>query len=584
MSWWSSSVSLPLASTGEGTEDGSASEAGADDIRSQLDRILRSPDFDVTERSRKFLTYVVEEAIAGRADRIKAYAIATDVFGRDASFDAHSDPVVRIEAGHLRRALNLYYVTGGMSDPLIISIPKGSYVPKFDARPTARMASPSVAPSLWPRAAGVVIASVLALALFTWLAVDWTRSAAVQAPALPRLTVMPFDDLTDVGNSKAIARGLTREIIGQLAKFKDIVTIEGDPQGAPAGSTPEGSRYILAGDINLADNQFHVRARVLTRGENSVIWANSYEGDLQASKLIGIEAEIARQVATALGQPYGVIYQADASRRQDNAPDDWQAYACTLSYYAYRASLDAKTHPAVRKCLEDAVQRFPNYATAWALLSQTYVDEIRFRYPIEPSSSPASIDRALEAARRAVELDPENIRALQAEMFALFFHGEFAAALKVGEQAFRLNPNDTELVGEYGFRLALAGEWTRGCAMIEGARQRNPGPLAYYEAALALCAYFRSDFNEAEMWITKTPAPGNPNYHIIAAAIYGESGQTEKAAREREWLQAHVPKLLANLRPEIAIRVVRPEDVEHLMQSLRKAGIAPPSSESPISN
>jgi TolB-like protein len=584
MEWWRGPAASSPVAAGEGTEDGSASEAGAEDIRAQLHRILRSPDFDVTERSRKFLTYVVEEAIAGRADRIKAYAIATDVFGRDASFDAHSDPVVRIEAGHLRRALNLYYVTGGMSDPLIISIPKGSYVPKFDARPTARMARPSVAPSLWPRAAAVVIASVLALALFTWLAVDWTRSAAVQTPALPRLTVMPFDDLTDVGNSKAIARGLTREIIGQLAKFKDIVTIEGDPQGAEAGSTPEGSRYILAGDVNMADNQFHVRARVLTRAENSVIWANSYEGDLQASKLIGIEAVIARQVATALGQPYGVIYQADASRRQDNAPDDWQAYACTLSYYAYRASLDAKTHPAVRKCLEDAVRRFPNYATAWALLSQTYVDEIRFRYPIEPSSSPASIDRALDAARRAVELDPENIRALQAEMFALFFHGEFAAALKVGEQAFRLNPNDTELVGEYGFRLALAGEWTRGCAMIEGARQRNPGPLAYYEAALALCSYFRGDFNEAEMWITKTPAPGNPNYHIIAAAIYGESGQTEKAAREREWLQAHVPKLLANLRPEIAIRVVRPEDVEHLMQSLRKAGIAPPSSESPISN
>lgn len=583
MSWWRSSAASPLASAREGVETDSANEVGADDIRAQLHRILRSPDFDVTERSRKFLNYVVEEAIAGRADRIKAYAIATDVFGRDASFDAHSDPVVRIEAGHLRRALNLYYVTGGMADPLIISIPKGSYVPKFDMRQTAPMARPGV-PSRWKRVAPVAIASVLALALFTWMAVGWTGRAAVEAPALPRLTVLSFDDLTDAGNSKAIARGLTREIIGQLAKFKDIVTIEGDPQGEAAGSTPERSRYVLAGDVNMADSQFHVRARVLTRADNSVIWASSYEGDLQASKLIGIEADIARQVATALGQPYGVIYQADASRRQDNAPDDWQAYACTLSYYAYRASLDAKIHPAVRKCLEDAVRRFPNYATAWALLSQTYVDEIRFRYPIEPSSSPASIDRALDAARRAVELDPENIRALQAEMFALFFHGEFAAALKVGEQAFRLNPNDTELVGEYGFRLALAGEWTRGCAMIEGARERNPGPLAYYESALALCSYFRGDFRDAEMWITKTPASGNANYHIIAAAIYGESGQIEKAGREREWLEAHVPKLLANLRPEIAIRVVRAEDIDHLMQSLRKAGIEPPESESPVAN
>ena len=197
-----------------------------------------------------------------------------------------------------------------------------------------------------------------------------------------------------------------------------------------------------------------------------MIWANSYDGDLQASKVIAAEADVARDVATALAQPYGVIFQADASRQPQDAPDDWQAYSCTLSYYAYRARLDAQTHPTVRKCLE-AVSRFPNYATAWALLSQTYVDEVRFRYPIDPTSSPASIDRALVAARRAVELDPENIRALQAEMFALFFHGDVQAAPKVGELAFKINPNDTELAGEYGYRLALSGDWSRGCTMME---------------------------------------------------------------------------------------------------------------------
>lgn len=584
---WSKSAASPLASASDRPEVDSADATNADEVRAQLDRIMRSRDFDVTERSRKFLAYVVEEVIAGRADRIKAYAIATDVFGRDASFDAHSDPVVRIEAGHLRRALNLYYVTGGASDPLVISIPKGSYVPKFETRLTAPAAEPNRQSLPWRRVVPVVLVSMLALVgVIAWLTIDWTWSKTVQTPSLPRLTVLSFDDLTDSGNSKAIARGLTREIIGQLAKFKDIVTIEGEPQG---GTTPSGSghsHYVLSGDVNMADDAFHVRARVLARADNAVIWANSYDGDLRASKLIAIEADIARQVATALGQPYGVIYHADASRGPSSAgsaPDDWQAYACTLAYYAYRASLDAKTHPSVRKCLEDAVRRFPDYATAWALLSQTYIDEIRFRYPIEPSSSPASIDRALDAARRAVELDPENIRALQAEMFALFFHGEFAAALKVGEQAYRINPNDTELVGEYGFRLALSGDWTRGCALIEEARQRNPGPLAYYEAALALCSYFRGNYADAEMWITKTPAPENPNYHLIAAAIYGESGQEAKAARERDWLRAHVPKLLANLRPEIAIRVVRAEDVDHLMGSLRKAGIAPPGND-PVSN
>ena len=104
-------------------------------VRSQLVRILTSSDFETTERGRKFLAYVVEETLGRRADRIKAYSIATEVFGRDASFDSHSDPIVRIEAGHLRRALDRYYLTDGKADPIVITIPKGHYVPVFSERP-----------------------------------------------------------------------------------------------------------------------------------------------------------------------------------------------------------------------------------------------------------------------------------------------------------------------------------------------------------------------------------------------------------------------------------------------------------------
>ena len=101
------------------------------EIRAQLERILASPDFNVPERARTFLKYVVTETLSGRADRIKAYSIAVEVFGRDASFDPQSDPVVRIEAGRVRRALERYYLTAGSSDPIAITIPKGSYVPAF---------------------------------------------------------------------------------------------------------------------------------------------------------------------------------------------------------------------------------------------------------------------------------------------------------------------------------------------------------------------------------------------------------------------------------------------------------------------
>jgi TolB-like protein len=546
-------------------------------VRTQLEHILKSWEFNATDRSRKFLAHVVEETLGGRADRIKAYSIATDVFGRDASFDPRSDPIVRVEAGYLRRALEHYYLAAGRADPVIITIPTGSYVPIFEARQSAVVVAPDqVLRSRHTLA--IAIAAMGALVLAAWLGFERIPGIRSQNPDIPRLLVRPFDDLSNSESSQLITRGLTEEIIGEIAKFKEIVTVEGSPDEnelrLPANA---GIRYALAGGVSIDDDRIRLRARVLSLANGDVIWANSYDGDLRASKLIEIEDEIARQVVTVLGQPYGVIFQADASRKPRHPPDDWRAYACTLSYYAYRVTLDAKTHPAVRRCLEEAVSRFPSYATAWALLSQTYIDEMRFRYPVDPSSSPASIDRALAAARRAVELDPENVRAREAEMFALYFNGQIEAALKIGEQALNTNPNDTELIGEYGFRLALSGNWTRGCAMLEQVREQNPGPLAYYEAGLALCSYFRSDYREAAMWIEKTAAPGNPNYHLIAAAIFGEGGQTADANRERDWLMAYAPKNVANFRSDMAMRFARPEDVDRLIGSLRKAGLPIPA-------
>lgn len=576
----------------EGQEPLAAREAAvansipAEDCREQLARIFRGQA--ISDRGRRFLSYVVEETLAGRSDRIKAYSIATEVFGRDASFDPQSDAIVRIEAGNLRRALERYYLTEGQSDPVVISIPKGRYVPSFTMRdPTPASQSEAVvieddtkptrlSGATWKMRSLALVAAA-AIVILAMLGSRLSNKDRDTEPAIPRLLVVPFEDLSATPNS-AVARGLTQEVVNQIAKFRDIVVVESDTVGqvaanAAASASGKDVRFALAGSFELGGDRLRLQARVVNRNDGSILWANTYEGDLKVTDLVKMEVDIARQVATTIAQPYGVIFQADASRHIENPPDDWKAYSCTLAYYQYRANLDAKTHPAIRKCLEDAVARFPNYATAWALLSQTYIDEIRFRYPVEPSSSPASIERALAAARRAVELDPQNVRALQAEMFALSFSNEIEAALKIGKQALATNPNDTELMGEYGFRLAMSGGWDTGCSLVSEARDRNPGPLAYYEAALALCAYFRGDYQQASMWIRKTTARDNPNYHLIAAAIYGEGGYSADAEREREWISTNIPGLVPNLRKEAAARFARPEDVEKFVASLRKAGL-----------
>ena len=556
--------------------------------REALERLLRDPNFAATDRDKKFLAYVVEESLAGRADRIKAYSVAVEVFGRDATFDPQTDPIVRVQAGHLRRAIDRYYQGPGLSETVVISIPKGGYAPNFTLRlrpeggepdPPAPMVA--TAPEDRARTSFVSIkAALLAVAVIAaisgaWFAARLGVRTISASPDIPRVLVQPLESSGSVA-SEPIARGLTHEIVGQLAKFKDIVVIEPDARsGAPSGGATGPSpspRYALAGAIDVAENSLRLQMRLLDALDGRVLWADSYYTDPKAAELQKVESELAGKVASVLAQPYGVIFHADATRHVDTPPDDWEAYSCTLQYYSYRASLDPAKRPAMRQCLERAVERFPQYATAWALLSQIEIDEYRFKLLPDPSSD-SSLARAQAAARRAVELDPQNVRGLQAEMFALYFKKEFEAALKVGEQALTINPNDTELMGEYGYRLALSGDWDRGCAFVERAHERNPNPAAYYESALALCAYMRGDYKSASIWIKKTPLRANPAYHLIAALIFAESGLAADAEAEGRWLMENVPDHLKDLRQWVASRVVRSQDIDRFVASFKKAGI-----------
>ncbi len=250
-------------------------------------------------------------------------------------------------------------------------------------------------------------------------------------PNVPKLVVDPFVDLSGTERSAIIARGLTDEVIGQLAKFKEIVVIAGRSSSV-SSEVPalENDRlpYVLEGRVRVEGEKLRISARLLDRTDGSVIWTNHYDKIVQVRNLLELEADIAQGVATALAQPYGIIFQTDASRLSQSPPDDWEAYACTLAYYGYRARLEPHTHASVQSCLKRAVERFPGYATAWALLSLTYLDELRFRYRLN-SPSPTSLDRAAVASRRAVELDPQNVRALQSAMLVYFFRGDVDAAL-----------------------------------------------------------------------------------------------------------------------------------------------------------
>ena len=146
-------------------------------ILEQLERMLASDTFAGAERSRALLRFLVGQALENQSDRLKEYTIGSEALGRGESFDPRTDPIVRAEASRLRNRLEKFYATSGVADTVLITLPKGSYVPQFEFRTAsggtltdagetgARRASIWVARLVWFAigvvAAGVVLGSVL---------------------------------------------------------------------------------------------------------------------------------------------------------------------------------------------------------------------------------------------------------------------------------------------------------------------------------------------------------------------------------------------------------------------------------------
>ena len=117
-------------------------------IRRHLSWVLENPSFSKSRRSQSFLRYIVEEALAGRAENIKERNIGVDVFGKSVDFDPQEESVVRVAAGEVRRRLQDAY-EGGSRDGVRIELPVGCYSPKFNIAKTSTEA-PMVTGALAP--------------------------------------------------------------------------------------------------------------------------------------------------------------------------------------------------------------------------------------------------------------------------------------------------------------------------------------------------------------------------------------------------------------------------------------------------
>jgi adenylate cyclase len=589
-------------------------EVAPEAAREVLERVLASPEFDASERNRRFLRYVVEEALAGRGDRIKAYAIATTVFGRDDGFDPQTDPIVRIEASRLRRSLERYYLLAGRDDPIRMHIAKGGYAPTFHrqtaagtppaAEPAAAAEPPlpeprSAFPAGWPRFARPSPRALLpGVAVFAALGLGWLVAVAAglwpgaSAPASdpasrvaaarlgPSILVRPFEDDGVEPAFAALTQGLTREVLGSLTRFGELFVFGPETAfhsrataGAREPAAEIGVDYLLTGAVSASPVGVRVTASLIEARSGRYLWSGRFEGDPVPAAIIDMRDDLADRVARELAQPYGIIFGDMARRIDGKPPESYASYECVLAFYRYWRTYDAALYGPVRACLERAIVVDPGYATAHASLAIVYADAWRFDHGSGPSASDP-LARALELAHHAVELAPNATLGYHALHLVYWLMNDVERSLNAAELGLALNPHDTALMADLGQRYSLTGRWDEGLPLVRMAYARNPAQSGQYRISLFLHHYIEGRHQEALAEARDVDAPGIIYNHIALAMAYGRLGRMREAAAEVDRILAIDPAYGVHVVADLEKRNLHPDLIEAVVDGLESAGLA----------
>jgi len=512
-------------------------------IRQQLDRILRSGAFLHSRRRQRFLEFLVNETLAGRGERLKGYNIALEVFDRPETFDPVVDPLVRTEAARLREKLREYYDTEGQSDPIRIDVPKGTYTPQIKFRQAAKPNDVVVPQShssktrsrYW--AVGIISVFALLLAGFTawrW----WTPSAPLSEKA--SVAVLPFENIGNDPKWDRFADGVTEDIVTDLSHSKDLLVVarnstevyRGKPADIRTVGRDLGVRYVLEGSIQPSGDQIRVTAQLIDTTTGGHVWSDRY--DRAATDLFTVQNDVTGKIAATLTGYEGAVAAAERSLLRRKPPSDLTAYEFYL--LGMEAKHGGGSGGVTKEGLEKAETLFRKALEIDPELARAYVGLVWVQFYLIDLGLAASIDEPLskmmEAAEKAVQLDPNDGETHLVLGTAYAYHGKREHALAEFAKAETLAPSNADLLLILAWSLPQFGQSPQAVSLADRALKLNPHYPDWYNQGLSLAFYFGEQYDRSIKYrlLVKEFHALDYAFLAMANAYLGRMGEAEAAA------------------------------------------------------
>jgi adenylate cyclase len=515
---------------------------GSRAVQRQLEHILESADFDASRRSREFLRFIVTETLAGRGEALTQAAIAVAVFGRRADFDPVVDPIVRIQAGRLRRSLERYYLLEGAQDVLRIELRRGSYLPVFRT-----VAPPDEAPS----------------------APEAQPAASCAGDGWPVVALGDFEAPDGAAELGPVARRMSDELALELGRYGTVRILrhQGGRDLDPAHR--DRARFAFAGRVEPAADGLRITAHLTDLASGQTVWGDDYLTAPGPGRWSGSPEDVARVIAARMGGEEGVVVRFLVAERRKRGARTLSPYDAFLLSCEFFYAGNPHTFAAALDALRKVVQDEPENGLIWAQLARLCVAN----HTLEATDIPTSLEEAIVCAEQGVRADPSSriARCLLAAM--LLVKGELATGRAELEQALRQSPDSLVYLEIIGLLLVLMGDGDRGRDVCREALERNPHCMSHVWFALWVDHLRRGELEEAHRAALEHRDPTFFIRSVMRACSLGLLGRVEEGRVELAVLLARKPDFASRGRRLLGHYVRFPEAMDRIVEGLEKVGL-----------
>jgi adenylate cyclase len=404
---------------------------------------------------------------------------------------------------------------------------------------------------------------------------------AIPLPDKPSIAVLAFTNMSGDPNQEYFSDGVADDIITELSRSRSLFVIARNSSFTYKGRTIDvkqvarelGVRYVLGGSLRRSGGRVRISAQLIDAEAGHHLWAERYDRD--DTELFAVQDEITAAVATAI---HPAIADAEVRRVLRKPPESlgaWEVYQRGLWHLAkYNAADNERAIEFFRR----AIAQDETFVAAYCRLASAYC-ESGVAYATRP------LDEALSLAgiwaRKAAEIDPQDAEVQSTLGLVAHTSGRREEAWECALLALAISPHLDRAVSLKGGILIFNGQAAEGRnALLTALRlnPRDPGRIVSRLNTIAISYYYEGDYaaaaEAARRAMARYPIARYPNnlmpYRWLAAAL-GQLGQTDEAHEALHTAMTTDPKDFDRF---VRNRVPwhRPEDYEHMLDGLRKAG------------